>query len=42
MLVNTPLGRLQIITPLLGKAAAYNVLAGEGPCLAAFVTDPCL
>lgn len=28
VLVNTPLGRLQIITPLLGRAAAYNVVAG--------------
>lgn len=27
VLVNTPLGRLQIITPLLGRAAAYNVVA---------------
>ena len=29
VLVNTPLGRLQIITPMLGRHAAYNILAGE-------------
>lgn len=27
LIVKTPLGRLQIITPLIGKVNAYNVLA---------------
>lgn len=39
--MNTPLGRLQIITPMLGRHAAYNVLAGEDvDCGAAVVDGP--